>query len=383
MPPGGTCSLHLLSSGLAPLLRNRSVPSRRASLQVGPMYRAMICVPSPPLDATLLRRTTAVVRYRRDVGNARDLQAAGVERTHCRFAPGTGTADANLDVLDAVLLSRGAGLFGGHLSRERRALARAAEAAAARGRPRQGVALPVGDRNDRVIERCMYVSDGVEHVLTRLLGLFGPAAAALLLRCLLISHKCGRLPAISRSKLDSEPFSRASGFAWRRVELHGLLARALAGASVSTGALASDRQPLAVPHPAPGAQIHQPLDVHRYFAPQVALDRPFGDLRADRRDFGVGQVLDAGGRRNARTLQDLERARSADAEDVGQPDAHMLVHRDIDAGYACHDALPQPWRCLWRASVLQITNTTPQRRTILQFLQIFLTDGRTFMAHLR
>jgi hypothetical protein len=40
---------------------------------------------------------------------------------------------------------------------------------------------------------------------------------------------------------------------------------------------------------------------------------------------------------------------------VRQPDAHVLVHRDIDAGYACHDALPQPWRCLWRASELQIT----------------------------
>jgi hypothetical protein len=39
----------------------------------------------------------------------------------------------------------------------------------------------------------------------------------------------------------------------------------------------------------------------------------------------------------------------------------------------------QPWRCLWRASE-QMMNTTPRRRTTLQFLQIFLTDGRTFMA---
>src|SRR5882724_6340572 len=39
----------------------------------------------------------------------------------------------------------------------------------------------------------------------------------------------------------------------------------------------------------------------------------------------------------------------------------------------------QPWRCLWRASV-QMMNTTPRRRTTLQFLQIFLTDGRTFMT---
>ena len=36
-PPGGTSSLHFVSSGFTPLFRNRSVPSRRASLQVGPM----------------------------------------------------------------------------------------------------------------------------------------------------------------------------------------------------------------------------------------------------------------------------------------------------------------------------------------------------------
>ena len=42
MPPGGTCSLHLVSSGLTPLLRNRSVPSRRESLHLGPIYRAIL-----------------------------------------------------------------------------------------------------------------------------------------------------------------------------------------------------------------------------------------------------------------------------------------------------------------------------------------------------
>jgi hypothetical protein len=38
---------------------------------------------------------------------------------------------------------------------------------------------------------------------------------------------------------------------------------------------------------------------------------------------------------------------------------------------------------LWRASDEQITRTTPRRRTILQFLQIFLTDGRTFITYSR
>jgi len=39
----------------------------------------------------------------------------------------------------------------------------------------------------------------------------------------------------------------------------------------------------------------------------------------------------------------------------------------------------QPCLCLCRAS-LQITYTTPRRRTTLQFLQIFLTEARTFIA---
>jgi len=39
----------------------------------------------------------------------------------------------------------------------------------------------------------------------------------------------------------------------------------------------------------------------------------------------------------------------------------------------------QPWRCLWRPS-LQMTRTTPLRRTILQLRQIRLTEARTFIS---
>ncbi|GAA0534469.1 hypothetical protein GCM10010172_14380 [Paractinoplanes ferrugineus] len=38
----------------------------------------------------------------------------------------------------------------------------------------------------------------------------------------------------------------------------------------------------------------------------------------------------------------------------------------------------QPWRCLWRASVLQMTMTRPCRRMTRQLLQIRLTLGLTF-----
>src|SRR6186713_2309127 len=99
MPPGGTSSLHFDSSGLTPLLRKRSVPSRRESLHFGPRYLA-ICVPllSPgALDAPLLGRTAAVVRNRRHVLDARHLETGRIQCTDGRLAPGAGAAHADFD----------------------------------------------------------------------------------------------------------------------------------------------------------------------------------------------------------------------------------------------------------------------------------------------
>src|ERR1700733_2149142 len=166
-------------------------------------------LPSPPLDATLLGGTAAVVRDRRDVRNTGDLQAAGVEGAYRRLAPRTGAGDTHLDVLHAVLLSGGTSLLGRNLGCKWRALARSAKTTPARGRPGQRIALPIGDRDDRIVERCMHVSDRVEHVLARLLGLLGPAAGRALLLWFLISHKCGCLCRFSRSLL---PARRARPF---------------------------------------------------------------------------------------------------------------------------------------------------------------------------
>src|SRR3981189_80428 len=99
-PPGGPSSLHFDSRGLTPLLRNRSVPSRRDSLHFGPVYFAIANL----LNATLFGRTTAVMRNRRNVFDVGDLEAAAVQGTHRGFAPGTGAHYPNLDVLNAVLL---------------------------------------------------------------------------------------------------------------------------------------------------------------------------------------------------------------------------------------------------------------------------------------
>src|SRR5688500_10016102 len=169
MPPGGTWNLHLLSRGLTPLFRKRSVPSRRASLHLGPMYRAICWVPA--LDAALFGRAAAVVRNRRDIRDARDLEAAGVQGTHSRLATRSWAADTHFDVLHAVFLRRIAGLLGGHLRRERRGFARTAKAATTRGRPGQRVSLAIGDRDDGVVERRVHVRDAVEHVFSCLLRL--------------------------------------------------------------------------------------------------------------------------------------------------------------------------------------------------------------------
>src|ERR1700722_12073035 len=95
-----------------------------------------------------------------------------------------------------MFLRRVARALGANQRRERRLLARTAEAAAARSRPGQRIALPVGDRDDRVIERRMHMRNRIEHVLANLLpgrlaalcAAAGGGAAAWICVLLLISH---------------------------------------------------------------------------------------------------------------------------------------------------------------------------------------------------
>src|SRR5664279_1232983 len=113
--PGLESSLHLESSDRRALFRKRSVPSRRASLHFGPVYRAIF----------LFRQINGDQMRRR---------------------------------------------FGGNLRRERRRLARAFEAGAARRRPGQRVALAIGDGDDRVVERRVDMRNAFGDVLLDLLA---------------------------------------------------------------------------------------------------------------------------------------------------------------------------------------------------------------------
>src|SRR5690606_10702359 len=69
--------------------------------------------------------------------------------------------DADFQRLHAVVERGLAGLLGGDLRGERGRLARTAETRAARSRPRQRIALAIGDGYVGVVERSVDVGDGV------------------------------------------------------------------------------------------------------------------------------------------------------------------------------------------------------------------------------
>src|SRR5688572_23716074 len=262
-----------------------------------------VCSPGP-LDATLLGRTAAVVRNRRDVDDVHDLVADRVERTHCRLAAGARALDAHFQRLDAVVERGLAGLLGRDLRRERSRLARTAETGAAGGGPAQGVALAVGDGDDRVVEGSMDVGDTV-----------GDDALDLLLRldCRLVHGRCPLL-------LD--------GFA-----------RTLAGACIGAGALAAQRQAATVALAAIAAQVHQALDRHADFAAQVAFHDELADLGAQLFHLRLGEVANLRGRGDAGGFANQLRPGPADAINRLQADPDMLLDRQVDTRDARHQAI--------------------------------------------
>src|SRR5947208_2851626 len=133
--PGLESSLHLESSDRRALFRKRSVPSLRASLHLGPMYRATFFSSPETLDPAPLRRPAAVMRHGCDVRDAGDLEAERVQSAHGRFAPRAGAFDPHFQVLHPALLRRATRCFGRYLRGEGRPLARALEPGAARSGP--------------------------------------------------------------------------------------------------------------------------------------------------------------------------------------------------------------------------------------------------------
>src|SRR5215475_5933631 len=106
-----------------------------------------------PLDAPPLLLADAVVRLRRDVLDAEDLEAGRLERADRGLTAGAGSLHEDLDLLQAVLHALAGARVGGDLRGERRRLARALEARRAGRLPRDHIPVLVGEGDDRVVER--------------------------------------------------------------------------------------------------------------------------------------------------------------------------------------------------------------------------------------
>src|SRR5580765_6820513 len=272
------------------------------------------------LDAPPLLRADAVVRLRRHVADAEDLEAGGLERANRRLPTRARALDEDLDLLQAVLHALPRAGVGGDLRGERRRLARALEARGAGRLPRDHVAVLVGQRHDRVVEGRLDVRLADRDVLAD-----ATARAT-----------SGRLTTGRRHLLRLLPAA------------DGLL-RALARTRVRLRALAVHRQPAPVAQAAVRADLGQPLDRLRALTAEVAFHLEVRvDVVAELRDFLVGQVLDLRVRRETELPERLLRSREADAVDVGQPDLEPLLIRKVHSGDTCQIrllalALLVPW----------------------------------------
>src|SRR5438067_1355868 len=147
-------------------LRARPRTRQRAALQAS--SECEMRARWPPSDAPPLPRANTVVRLRRDVLDAEDLEACRLQRTDRRLAARARALHEDLDLLKAVLHSLPRARVGGDLRCKRRGLARALEPGRAGGLPRDHVALLVGERDDRVVEARLDVRLADRDVLLRL-----------------------------------------------------------------------------------------------------------------------------------------------------------------------------------------------------------------------
>src|SRR6056297_103614 len=201
-----------------------------------------------------------------------------------------------------------------------------------------------------------------------------------------------------------------------RYSLTNRTTRPLAGPGVGTGTLAANRQAATVAQAPVTSEVHQALDVHTDFTSKITFDAESGNGITQLLLVGLGQFPNFQVGSDRALLADLQRAGAADAVNLGQRDPGVLVGLQINACNTSHFYSPctfrrperqftkpgrrkpaiiavllrlsnsasiliddaHPCRCLCFGSV-QITNTTPRRRTILQLRQIFLTDACTFI----
>src|SRR5439155_7321017 len=207
------------------------------------------------------------------------------------------------------------------LRSERRRLARPLEAHVAGRRPGDRVPLLTGDADNRVVEGRLDVRNPVRDVLA--LTPLGPSSAGGRLR------HAGLLAVSSRCWFGSVlagPLLPGNG-----------LAGTLAGTGVGPGALAVHRQPTTVAQSLVAADLDLALDVGGDLAAEVTLDlQVLVDVRADTSDLFVGEIAHPGLHGKVDRLADVLRGRAADAVDIGERDAEVLLARDVDTGNSGH-----------------------------------------------
>ena len=83
-------------------------------------------------------------------------------------------------------------------------------------------------------------------------------------------------------------------------------------------------------------QIHQTLDVHCNFTPQIAFNRVIGINRfTNVQNFLIGKVLNPTGRINLQFFNNVSRSSASDTVNVGKRNDYALVSGDIYPSNTC------------------------------------------------
>src|SRR5215469_14223639 len=279
------------------------------------------------------------MRHRRDVADRANLDARSGEGANSALTSRSGTGDANVDRTQTVIARGVRCVDRGLLRGKRSSLAGAAEAERARAFPDDRIALLISDSDDGVVKARLDINEPERNVLPfpllELLTLTGLGAGSLL-RCL-----CHGL--LSRFLLAG----------------NGALTGSLAGASVGVGALAADRKVATVAQATVGLNLDQALDVQADLLAEVALDLAFCfDDVTNLVELVFVQRGHLGVSINTRLLQNLQSAGLADAIDVRERDASLLVRWQVDAGNTCH-GVPFGWGSSgWQTAVVIVERLT-------------------------
>lgn len=112
-----------------------------------------------------LRWSAAVVRYGRYILDRGDCKSGRLKRTERRFTTRSRSPYPYFQLFDAVLHRLAAGILGGQLRRIRGRFPRPLESLLPRRGPSDGIALGIGDRDLRVVERGVHMRDRGRDVL--------------------------------------------------------------------------------------------------------------------------------------------------------------------------------------------------------------------------